>query len=104
MATRERKPVSAPEPLSGTFVGTCLTAERSVSKAGNAMVVFTFRLENGVDLRRWTLLKSTSLHETVTALGLDPTATKLSLASGRKCRVTVGHDGSFSTIEATKPL
>lgn len=105
MATRQRVPVGgAPEPLTGTFVGTCLAAERATSKAGNAMIVWQFRLDNGVDLRRWTLLRSTDIHETVTALGLDPAAVLLSDAAGRRCRLVVGHDGSFHTIEATRAL
>jgi hypothetical protein len=105
MATRQRVPVGgAPEPLTGTFVGTCLAAERATSKAGNKMVVWHFRLDSGIDLRRWTLLKSTDLHETVTALGLDPAATRLSEAVGRKCRLVVGHDGAFQTIESARPL
>lgn len=104
MATRERRPVTTSGPLTGTFVAACVSAERSTSKAGNAMVVWTFRLDNDLELRRWTLLRSTDIHETVVALGLDPNAVRLSEAVGRQCRVTVGHDGMFSTIEATKPL
>lgn len=108
MATRERKPVGGngdmPEPLTGTHPATCVSAERGTSKAGNAMIIFQFRLENGMDLRRWCLTRSTDLHETVTALGMNPAAVRLSEAAGRRCRVVVSHDGSFHNIEACRPL
>ena len=107
MATRQRVQVGGtgtPEPLTGTHPATCVSAERSVSKAGNRMVVWTFRLDNGMDLRRWTLERSTDIHETVVALGLDPKAVRLSEAPGRRCRVVLSHDGSFHNIEAVRPL
>lgn len=106
MATRDRTPVTAsvPEPLTGVHVGTCVSAGRSTSKAGNDMVIWLFRLEGGLELRRWTLLRSTDIHETVVALGMDPSAVRLSEAPGRRCRLIVSHDGSFHSIESTRPL
>lgn len=107
MATRKRTPVGgtgAPDPLTGVHVGTCVSAERSTSKAGNPMIVWTFRLENGMDLRRWTLLRSTDIHETVVALGLDPQAVRLSEAPGKRCRLVISHDGAFHSVDSARPL
>jgi hypothetical protein len=110
MATRQRVPVggsgdsNVPAPLTGTHPATCVSAKRDTSKAGNAMVVWHFRLDNGVELRRWTVLTSTDLHQTVVALGLDPAAVRLSEAAGKKCRLVISHDGSFHSIDASRPL
>lgn len=104
MASRERVRVGGADSLVGTHVGTCLSAARDTSKAGNKMVVWLFKLDNGVELKRWTLERSTDIHETVTALGLDPAAVRLSQAPGRQCRLVVGYDGQFARIESAKPL
>lgn len=106
MSTRDRTPVSGagPEPLTGVFGATCVSAQRSVSKAGNGMVIWQFRLDNGLELRRWTLFTSTDLHETVTALGFDPKGVDLRDAAGRKCRLVISHDGQFSNIDSVRPL
>jgi hypothetical protein len=68
------------------------------------MVIWHFRLEGGLELRRWTLLTSTDLHETVVALGFDPHAVDLRTAAGRKARLVISHDGAFHSIDACRPL
>ena len=103
MATRDRTPVSGGSSLTGVHVATCIKAEQATSKANNPMVIWTFSV-GGMELRRWTLLRSTDIHETVTALGLDPLATRLSDAPGRQVRLTISHDGQFHSIDSTKAL
>jgi hypothetical protein len=104
MATRDRTPVNA-SVLTGVHVATCVTATQQNSKAGNPMIVWEFSVDgHPYVLKHWTLLRSTSIHETVVALGLDPLATKLSAAPGRQCRVVVSFDGQFHSIDSCKSL
>lgn len=89
----------------GEYVATCAGAERSESAAGNKCVRWTFRLElENVDLALTTVIRRVETGRTAQALGLALKPLDLSKAAGRRCRIQVAKDGSYTKITAVKPL
>ena len=85
----------------GEYQGTVVSAVDTTSKAGNAMVVWTFALPGGRQLSRYTLKTSDDLHETKEALGLGR-AFRLSDAVGLSCTLVVVVEKDWSVIERAK--
>lgn len=101
MATRERRPVEGPTPLpAGTYPATCVSAEATVSAAGNQMVVWEFQVDERPvpPVKRFTMRRGSRAPETratAEALGLGARF-KLSAAVGRRCLLTLEVDGTFN--------
>lgn len=91
--------VEVRRPKNGEASGLCLSAQEHLSVAGNNCIKWTFDVD-GMRHDFFTPLhgsKALMAYETVLALGLDPSATRLSDARGKLCRVFF-KDGSINKV------
>lgn len=104
VAVMEKRPLGKPEFPTGEHIATCVAAVRETSAAGNRMVVWSFRLPGGQELRHFTVVRRVETGLTAQALGLPLKPLRLVDAPGKSCRVTVAKDGDWHKITGVRPL
>lgn len=100
---RERRLVQPAEPSIGDLVAECVGARLDTSKAGNPMVVWEFRLDDGRRVNRYTVKRRLETAQVAEALGLGRRF-RLSEAAGRRCILSVTWDGMYHSIESCRPI